>query len=67
VKAAQAGGEAKLILAAKDFFCSRNIMIEGGRLDYEERCRDTIDDAITPEHAPRLRSAFEVLRRACRW
>jgi hypothetical protein len=67
IAAPQPGGDAKLVLAAKDLFCSRNVMHEQGKLDYEERCRDAIDDAVTPEQTPRLRAAFDVLRRACRW
>lgn len=65
--APQPGGDAQLVLAAKDMFCSRNAMLEQKTLDYEERCRDTIDDAIAPEHTARLRVAFDVLRLACRW
>ncbi len=63
----QAGG-AHLVLAAKEMFCSRNILLERQpKLDYEERCLDPIDEPIQPDDVPRMRSAFEVLRIACRW
>ncbi len=59
---------AQLFLAAKEMFCSRSFILEQTpKLTYNESCLDTIDEAIEPADAPRLRAAFEVLRRACRW
>jgi hypothetical protein len=64
----QPAGGAQLVLAAKEMFCSRNIILDQKpNIDYEERCLDPINDAIEPEHVPRMRAAFEVLRLACRW
>ncbi len=64
----QQAGSARLELAAKEMFCSRSFILEQTpKLIYEERCLDTIDDAIAPDAAPQLRAAFEVLRLACRW
>jgi hypothetical protein len=65
--APQPGGGAQLVLAAKDMLCARSAMLEQTKLDHDERCRDTIEDAIVAEHTPRLRAAFDVLRLACRW
>jgi hypothetical protein len=59
---------AQLVLAAKEMFCSRSFILEQTpKLSYNESCLDTIDDAIEPADTPRLRAAFEALRRACRW
>ncbi|MDP2803068.1 MAG: hypothetical protein Q8O26_14425 [Phreatobacter sp.] len=64
----QAAGGAQLVLAAKEMFCSRSIILEQTpKLTYSESCLDTIDDAIQPDDVPRLRAAFEVLRSACQW
>ncbi len=59
---------AQLLIAAKEMFCSRSFILEQTpKLTYNENCLGTIDEAIEPADAPRLRAAFEVLRRACRW
>ncbi len=59
---------AQIFLAAKEMYCSRSFILEQTpKLTYNESCLDTIDDAIEPADAPRLRAAFELLRRACRW
>jgi hypothetical protein len=59
---------AQLVLAAKDIYCSRSMILEQTpKLTYSESCLDTVDDAVAPEQTLRLRAAFEVLRLACRW
>jgi len=64
----QPAGGAQLVLAAKEMFCSRSIILEQTpKLTYNESCLDTIDDTIQPDDMPRLRAAFEVLRSACQW
>ena len=65
---AQPVGGAQLVVAAKEMFCPRSFILgQTPRLIYNESCLDVIDEVIQPDDAPRLRSAFEVLRLACRW
>jgi hypothetical protein len=58
----------RMLLKAKELFCSRSIIFEPqADLVYRDSCLDEIDDPIPAEQMARMTAAFETLRRACRW